>query len=58
MIRVASPLALYQIRMALSGEGSFGELSERQRESAGQLRRRFLAGRSDQELKPLVERLT
>jgi hypothetical protein len=56
-IRVASPLALYQIRVGIAGQGSFGELSERQRASARRLREQFLADVPDDELEPQVERL-
>jgi hypothetical protein len=56
-LRVASPLALYQIRIGISGQGSFGELTEKQQLSARSLRDRFFADRDESELEPLVERL-
>ena len=57
-IRIASQLALYQIRIGIAGQGSFGELSERQQTSARRLRDEFLADLSAEELGPRVERLT
>jgi hypothetical protein len=53
----ASPLALYQIRTSIAGQGSFGELSAGQRQSARLLRERFFAGRADADLEPPIERL-
>ena len=52
-----SPLALYQIRVGIAGQGSFGELSERQRESARRLREEFLADVPEGEVEPHLERL-
>jgi hypothetical protein len=57
-IRVAAPLALYQMREGIAAQGSFGEPSERQRESARALREELLSGMTDAELEPTVERLT
>jgi hypothetical protein len=57
-IRVAAPLALYHMREGIAAQGSFGEPSERQRESAGALREELLLGMTDAELEPTVERLT
>ncbi len=56
-LRVTSPLALYQIRLGLSGQGSFGALTEKQQRSARLLRERFFPDRTDAELEPAVERL-
>jgi len=41
-IRTASPLAMYQLRVGVAGQGSFGELSERQRALSEQLRQACL----------------
>jgi hypothetical protein len=57
-IRVAAPLALYQMREGIAAQGSFGEPSERQRESARALREERLSGMTDAELEPTVEQLT
>jgi hypothetical protein len=56
-VRPATPLALYQIRLGLSGRGSFGALTEKQQRSAQLLRERFFPDRTDAELEPLVEPL-
>ena len=56
-IRVASPLALYQIRVGIASRGSFGTLSERHRQTSRKLRDAFLAGRSDADLAPPIRRL-
>jgi hypothetical protein len=56
-LRVASPLALYQMRVAISSQGSFGELSDRQRASSRALRERFLTGLSEDELTARIEPL-
>ena len=56
-IRVASPLALYQIRVGIAAQGSFGELSDRQQASARRLRERFLAAVPEEELAPRIEKL-
>jgi len=54
-IRVASPLALYRLRVSIASQGSFGELSDRQRESSRLLREKLLADRSESELAPQLE---
>jgi hypothetical protein len=56
-LRVVSPLALYQIRISLGRQGSFGGLSDKQRRSAALLRERFFAGRDEAELEPDIEPL-
>jgi hypothetical protein len=56
-IRVASPLALYQLRAGIASQGSFGELSDRHREASRRLRDELLGDRSESELAPLIERL-
>lgn len=56
-IRIASPLALYQIRIGIAGQGSFGELSGWQQASARRLQDEFLADVTEDELEPGVERL-
>jgi hypothetical protein len=56
-IRVASPLALYQMEIAIAERGSFGELPERHKETSRLLRERFFPGRSETELAPHVEPL-
>ena len=47
VIRAASPLCLYQMRVGIASRGSFGELSERQRESLRRLRETFFPDRSE-----------
>ena len=56
-VRVMSPLALIQMRAGFASQGSFGELSDRQRRSALDLRERFFPGRSEEELAPAIESL-
>ncbi len=56
-IRVASPLALYQLRVGIASQGSFGELSDRHRETSRRLNEAFLGGRHDAELAPPIEKL-
>jgi hypothetical protein len=56
-IRTASPLALYQVRIAIAGRGSFGQLPDRQRESSRLLREKFFPGRPAADIEPLVEPL-
>jgi hypothetical protein len=56
-IRVASPLALYQLRVGIASQGSFGELSDRHRGQSRRLREAFLGGRSDAELAPPIGRI-
>jgi hypothetical protein len=57
-LRVASPLALYQLRAGLAVKGSFGELPPAQRASLRKLRDTFFPGRSEAELTPRIEPLT
>jgi hypothetical protein len=54
----AAPLALNQIRIAIAGKGSFGQLSERQRESSRLLREKFFPDRTEAELEPVIEPLS
>jgi hypothetical protein len=56
-VHVASPLALYQIRAGISGRGSFGPLSERQRASLRKLRETFFPDRGVDDLAPSIEPL-
>jgi hypothetical protein len=56
-LRPASPLGLYQLRVGIASQGSFGELSERQRASARNLRETFYPGASEEELAPSIEPL-
>jgi hypothetical protein len=56
-VRVASPLALYQIRAGIAARGSFGELSPTQRASLRTLRERFFPDRTEAELAPQIEPL-
>ena len=56
-VRPVSPLALLQLRAGIASQGTFGELSERQRESGRALRERFFPGRSEAELEPAIEPL-
>jgi hypothetical protein len=56
-IRVASPLALCQMEVAIAARGSFGELSARHRETTRRLRERFLPDLDEAALEPHVERL-
>ena len=57
MVWPASPLALYKLRLGIAGQGSFGELTEKQVGAMRRLRERFFPDRSDDELRPRVERL-
>lgn len=54
LIRVASPLALYQLRAGIASKGSFGPLSDRQLDVMRQLRDRFFPGLTESELEPLI----
>jgi len=56
-LRVASPLALYQLRAGLAARGSFGPLSEGQQASARQLRERFFPYQSETELAPVIRNI-
>lgn len=53
----ASPLALYQLRVGIAAQGSFGELGEKQLRAMSALKERFFPDRSDRELMPRVEPL-
>jgi hypothetical protein len=53
----ASPLALYQMRIGIASQGSFGELNEKQRASLRRLKESFFPDRSDEELTPPIEPL-
>lgn len=53
----ASPLALYQLRIGIASQGSFGELNEKQRASLRRLKESFFSDRSDAELVPQIEPL-
>ena len=57
-VRTASPLALYQLRIGIAAQGSFGPLSAQQRESARRLKERFCPRTADRDLLPHVEPLT
>lgn len=57
VIRVASPLALYQLRAGLASRGSFGPLSERHRRSLAALRATFFPETTEDELMPQIEPL-
>ena len=56
-IRTVTPLALYQLRVGIASQGSFGELSEAQVGSARRLREAFFSGQSDADLAPEVHPL-
>jgi hypothetical protein len=56
-LRVASPMALYQLRAGIAAKGSFGGLPPTQRASLRKLRETFFPGRADAELTPRIERL-
>ena len=57
-IHAASPLALYQMRVGIAQQGSFGPLSQRQLDSMSKLKEKFFPERSEVELVPRIERLT
>ena len=57
IVRTASPLALYQLRIGIASQGSFGPLSQQQRETAERLKETFFPHRPDDELKPRIEPL-
>lgn len=57
-LRTASPLALYQLRVGIASQGSFGPLTTQQRESARCLKERFFPLIPDLDLKPRIEPLT
>jgi hypothetical protein len=50
-------LALYQLRVGIASQGSFGELSETQLRSAKRLRETFFPGRTEAELAPRIQPL-
>jgi hypothetical protein len=56
-VRVASPLALYQLRAAIAAKGSFGALSAMQQANLRRLRKRFFPGSAEVELVPRIEPL-
>jgi hypothetical protein len=56
-VRVASPLALYQLRAAIAAKGSFGPLSGAQQASLRRLRETFFPGFTDAHLSPRIEPL-
>jgi hypothetical protein len=56
-VRVASPLALYQLRAAIAAKGSFGPLSATQQASLRRLRETFFPGCTDDDLAPRIEPL-
>ena len=56
-VHVASPLALYQIRVGIASQGSFGPLSERHRASSERLRELLLDGRPEADVAPVIEPL-
>jgi hypothetical protein len=58
VVLTASPLALYQLRIGIASQRSFGELSVQQRESARRLKARFFPFHSDIQLEPRIEPLT
>lgn len=54
-VRVASPLALYQLRAGIAAQGTFGPLSERQLSAARQLREAFFPTLHEAELLPEIQ---
>ena len=54
-VRVASPLALYQLRAGFAARGSFGPLSERQQAVARHLREAFFPDQPATELAPEIQ---
>jgi hypothetical protein len=54
----ASPLALYQFRVGIARQGSFGELGEKQLRAMHDLKNRFFPDRTEADLMPRIERLT
>ena len=57
IVRTASPLALYQLRVGIASQGSFGPLSAQQRNAARRLKERFFPLRSKADLEPQIEPL-
>jgi hypothetical protein len=56
-LRTASPLALYQLRAGIAKQGSFGELSARQRTASQRLRETYFPDHAVADLEPLIEHL-
>jgi len=56
-VRTASPLALYQLRIGIAAQGSFGPLSPQQQASARRLKERFFPLTPDLDLEPRIESL-
>jgi hypothetical protein len=56
-LRTVSPLALYQLRVGIAGQGAFGALSEKQVRAAARLRETFFPDRTEHGLAPAVEPL-
>jgi hypothetical protein len=56
-LRTASPLALYQLRAGIAKQGSFGELSARQRAASQRLRETYFPDHAVADLEPLIEHL-
>jgi hypothetical protein len=52
-----SPLALYQMRIGIARQGSFGRLTEKQLRSRRRLKEAFFPNRSNEELLPRIEHL-
>jgi hypothetical protein len=57
-VRAVSPLALYQFRVGIAAQGSFGPLSERHMRTSLRVREKLLPDRSDAELAPTIEPIT
>jgi hypothetical protein len=53
-IKPAAPLALYQLRIGIAGQGSFGEPSAKQRRSSDLLRERFFPDIPEAQLQPRI----
>jgi len=56
-LRVASPLALYQLRVGIASQGSFGPLSDRHAAALRQLSEAYFPGVDERDLEPHVEPL-
>jgi hypothetical protein len=52
-----SPLFLYQMRVGIAAQGSFGKLGEKHLRAMAALKERFFPDRSDDELMPRIEPL-
>jgi hypothetical protein len=57
VVHTASPLALYQLRIGIASQRSFGPLSPQQRESARRLKETFFPLHSDIDLEPPIQPL-